>query len=66
MTLGKLWNSSSIQMDYCSNTVTAFIKTGIINAKYLNLKIIEIDKLDVDTKLKGSGSITRSKITKHL
>jgi hypothetical protein len=47
VTLGKLWNSSSIQMDYCSNSVIAFIKTGIINAKYSNLKIIEIDKLDL-------------------
>jgi len=45
--LGKLWNSSSIQMDYCPNSVIAFIKTGTISAKYSNLKIIEIDKLDL-------------------
>ena len=45
--LGKLWDSSTIQVDYCPNSVIAFIKTGTINAKYSSLKIIEIDKLDL-------------------
>ena len=45
--MGKLWNNSEITMDYCPNSIIAFIKTGTIAAKYSSLTITEIDKLDL-------------------
>lgn len=45
--LGKLWNQSTIQIDYCSNSVINYVKNGTLNAKYSNLKIMEVDKLDL-------------------
>ena len=45
--LGKLLNTSTIQIDYCSNSSIAFLKNAIVNAKYSNLKIAEVGKLDL-------------------
>lgn len=47
ITLGKLFSNSSIQTEYCSNSSITFLKNGTINAKYSNLKIAEVDKLDL-------------------
>ena len=45
--LGKLWNDSTIQMDYCTNSTIASIKRGIVKAKYSNLKIIDAGNLNL-------------------
>lgn len=47
ITMGKLYDTSSIHMEYCSNSSIAFLKNGIINAKYSNLKITQTEKLDL-------------------
>lgn len=47
ITLGKLFSASSIQIDYCSNSSIAFLKYGTVNAKYSNLIIEEVGKLDL-------------------
>ena len=45
--LGNLLGSTSIQVDYCSNSSIIALKSGVINAKYSNLKINEVGKLDL-------------------
>ncbi|MFV8323698.1 hypothetical protein [Flavobacterium sp. LB3P21] len=46
--LGRLSGSSSnIQTEYCSNSTISFLKNAIITAKYSNLKIGEVTKLDL-------------------
>ncbi len=46
--LGRLSGSSSnIQAEYCSNSTISFLKNAIITAKYSNLKIGEVTKLDL-------------------
>jgi hypothetical protein len=47
VTLGRLSGNSSIQMEYCSNSSIAFLKNGMVTAKYSNLKIGEVTKLDL-------------------
>ena len=47
ITLGKLFSTSSIQIDYCSNSSIDFLKYGTVSAKYSNLKIDEVGKLDL-------------------
>ncbi|WP_188051067.1 hypothetical protein [Flavobacterium sp. GP15] len=45
--LGKLFSTSAIQIDYCSNSSIDFFKYGSINAKYSNLKINQVGKIDL-------------------
>ena len=46
--LGRLsGNSSDIQVEYCSNSSISFLKNAVITAKYSNLKIGEVTKLDL-------------------
>ena len=45
--LGKLTGTTLIQIDYCSNSNIVTLKNGIVNAKYSNLKIAEVGKLDL-------------------
>lgn len=45
--LGNLVGNTAIQMDYCSNSSITSLKNGVINAKYSNLKINEVGKLDL-------------------
>jgi hypothetical protein len=46
--LGRLsGNSSTIQIEYCSNSSISFLKNATITAKYSNLKIGEVTKLDL-------------------
>lgn len=47
LSLGNLMGSSSVQMKYCSNSSIASLKNGVINAKYSNLKINDVGKLDL-------------------
>ena len=47
ITLGRLSGNSTIQMEYCSNSSIVFLKNGIITAKYSNLKIGEVTKLNL-------------------
>lgn len=48
ITLGRLsGNSSNIQAEYCSNSSISFLKNATITAKYSNLKIGEVTKLDL-------------------
>ena len=47
ISLGKLSGNSTIQMEYCSNSSIAFLKNGMVTAKYSNLKIGKTTKLDL-------------------
>lgn len=40
-------NSNNIQVEYCSNSTISFLKNASITAKYSNLKIGEVTKLDL-------------------
>lgn len=45
--LGRLSGNSTLEMEYCSNSSIAFLKNGMVTAKYSNLKIGETTKLDL-------------------
>lgn len=45
--LGRLYGNSTLEMEYCSNSSIAFLKNGMVTAKYSNLKIGETTKLDL-------------------